>query len=98
MTNINALLRDNGGELPRGLSMILNNREESVSENVTITWTSECQKRLDQIIRQAKAEAWDEGLWAGVFYHPRKRDFEDMRLDVEPAPPANPYAEEAGHE
>ena len=29
LTNINALFRDNGGELPRGLSMILNNRRES---------------------------------------------------------------------
>lgn len=42
--------------------------------------------------------AWDEGLWAGATYHPSRRDFEDMRLDVEPVPPANPYAEEADHE
>lgn len=40
-------------------------------------------------------EAWDEGLWSGTIYHPSKRDFEDMHLDVEPVPPANPYAEES---
>ena len=42
-----------------------------------------------------RAKAWDEGLWAGAVYHPSRRDFEDMRLDVEPVPPANPYAKEA---
>ena len=47
---------------------------------------------VPHVIRQAKAEAWDEGLWAGATYHPSRRDFEDMRLDVEPVPPANPYA------
>lgn len=53
---------------------------------------------LAETIREAKAEAWDEGLWAGATYHPSRRDFEDMYLDVEPAPPVNPYAEEADHE
>ena len=49
---------------------------------------------LAETIRQAKAEAWEEGLWAGAIYHPSRRDFEDVHLDVEPVPPANPYAEE----
>ena len=43
--------------------------------------------------RELMGEAWDEGLWAGKTYHPSKRDFEDMYLDVEPVPPTNPYKE-----
>lgn len=44
--------------------------------------------------RTAKAEGWDEGLDAGSNYYPMKRDYEDMFLDIEPEPPANPYREQ----
>ena len=46
-------------------------------------------------IARIKADAWDEGLWAGEGYHQDRRDFGDMILDVEPEAPTNPYREEA---